>query len=86
MTILTDLQDQALIDELKDRGFTVLNQAELDEIDGDLEAGETVINMLHGLSASISCENDDLSLYLIEQLIFLATGKEAELEFVALAA
>lgn len=86
MTLLTDLQHQDLINEIRDRGFTVLDQDEVNEIKGDLQTGERIINMICGLSASIACRSDDLTIRLIEQLLFLATGEETELEIVALAA
>lgn len=78
---VSDFETQKLIDELKDRGFVVMDKDEAEEVAGDLAAGETVLDLITGLRGAFASENYTLQNQLITALIFLATGEEVELVF-----
>lgn len=78
---VSDFETQKLIDELKDRGFVVMDKDEAEEVAGDLAAGETVLDLITGLRGAFASENYILQNQLITALIFLATGEEVELVF-----
>lgn len=74
MTILTDLQHNVLVDELQDRGFTVLTKDAstylTETIDGALALTAVIVELRDALMAN----NIALSQYLTQKIIFATTG------------
>lgn len=81
--VLAEVETQLLIDNLVDRGFTILASDQVEEIEEIIEGGNILESLIHGLNGSIKQRNgnDDLTLKLIEAIIFTATGEATKVEF-----
>lgn len=77
--IIADAEDQLLIGNLKDRGYVIMSDEDAEGFDADVEGGEILQDLSYGLLGAIKQQNSDLTLKLLEAIIFGATGEQIEL-------
>lgn len=77
---LCDYSAAELIRELEQRGFMILTQEEVEEVNDDIEGGNLIVSLVEALHSSINLGDIELQVKLIEAIVFAATGEHLEPE------
>lgn len=79
MTKLVDFTNDELIQELKDRGFTVLTNEEHADLDEEGQGGACLINIIDAMHDALTFDNWQLYTKLLSALFFAALGVDVEI-------
>lgn len=87
--VIAEAETQLLIDNLKDRGYQAFTNEEvrefeetMDEAEEAIEGGEMLSDLATGLLGALKQQNSELTLKLMEAIIYGATGEKVELKAV----